>query len=88
MPRLNALHNVRLLGYVCTGYCARSVERVERDVGVWAERGRRDGGLRVGGVFVDETVNLGREGVKGYLDRVDGCVREGMEGWMVSLILF
>ena len=59
------------LGYVRATYCKRDLEGVLEDIETYAERGRADDGLKVDGIFVDESVNLYSEEAKSYLDAID-----------------
>jgi hypothetical protein len=78
IPRLNELPNVTTLGYVRATYCKRDLKDVLEDIQTYAERGRKDAGLRVDGIFVDETVNLYSKEAKGYLDVIDRKVEESI----------
>jgi hypothetical protein len=82
IPRLNALPNVTTLGYVRATYCKRDLKDVLEDIETYAERGRIHKGLRVNGIFVDETVNLYSKEAKAYLDAIDRKVEDsiGVDG--------
>ncbi|KAH7398536.1 Spherulation-specific family 4 [Pyrenochaeta sp. MPI-SDFR-AT-0127] len=83
IPRLNAHTNVTLVGYVYATYCQRSADDVFLDIQTYAERGKGWlSVLGVQGIFVDETVNLYSEKMKGYLDAIDQQVKksEGIVG--------
>src|SRR3954452_15888951 len=58
IPRLNALPNVKTLGYICATYCKRSLDAALDDIDTYGARGRKDARQGVDGIFVDETVNL------------------------------
>lgn len=92
IPRLNALPNVTTLGYVRATYCQRAHGDICSDICTYAERGRADAGLKVQGVFVDETVNLYSKEMKRYLDGIDQRVKRedafGGEGLVRLFFIF
>jgi hypothetical protein len=60
------------------------VEDLFTDIETYAERGQKDGGLIVEGIFVDETVNLYSEHAKRYLDAVDQKAKSSFGCRMVN----
>ncbi|RMZ70609.1 cell surface [Pyrenophora seminiperda CCB06] len=79
IARLNALPNVKTLGYICATYCKRSLDAALDDIDIYGERGRKDAHQRVDGVFVDETVNLYSDEAKKWLDAVDRKVAHSLD---------
>ncbi|EDU45689.1 conserved hypothetical protein [Pyrenophora tritici-repentis Pt-1C-BFP] len=78
IPRLNALPNVKTLGYICATYCKRSLKAALDDIEIYGARGRNDVCQGVDGVFVDETVNLYSHEAKNWLDSVDRKVAHSL----------
>jgi hypothetical protein len=74
---------VTTLGYIRATYCKRGIEDLFTEIETYAERGQKDNGLVVEGIFVDETVNLYSEHVKRYLDTVDQKVKNSFGCKMV-----
>jgi hypothetical protein len=81
IPRLNKFSNVRIVGYVRTTYCQRPISDVFEDIRLYAKwsRDARNAGLRVDGIFFDETPNLYSEEMKTYLDTITQRVKETNE---------
>ncbi|CAE7175763.1 Spherulin4 domain containing protein [Pyrenophora teres f. teres] len=78
IPRLNALPNVKTLGYICATYCKRSLDAALDDIEIYGARGRNDVHQGIDGVFVDETVNLYSHEAKNWLDAVDRKVAHSL----------
>ncbi|KAF2277317.1 uncharacterized protein EI97DRAFT_395958 [Westerdykella ornata] len=75
LTRLVTYPNVRLLGYVATGYCKRSINDVFADVDAYANW-ESTIGVRLAGVFFDETPNLWSEEVGEYLSKITERVKK------------
>ncbi|KAF2108083.1 Spherulation-specific family 4 [Lophiotrema nucula] len=77
VAKLNALPNVRVVGYVATTYCQRPIEDVLKDIEKYAERSSdlATVGCGVEGIFFDETTNVYSEEVKTYLDAISEGVK-------------
>jgi hypothetical protein len=78
IPKLNAQPNVQTLGYVATDYCKRPISEVVDDVASYASWSSNLGcpGLRVDGIFFDETPNAYSNEAKSYLNDITKCVKE------------
>ena len=79
IARLNALPNVKTLGYICATYCRRSLDAALDDIETYGARGRNDARQGVDGIFVDETVNLYSDQAKKWLDAVDRKVAHSLD---------
>ena len=90
IPKLNAQPNVQTLGYVATTYCKRPISEVFDDVASYANwsSSLEFPGLRVDGIFFDETPNVYSDEAKRYLNDITKRVKENtgiMRDRLVSL---
>ncbi|KAE9364773.1 hypothetical protein N431DRAFT_421961 [Stipitochalara longipes BDJ] len=72
IPKLNAFPNVKTVGYVSTNWGKREISEVLKDISTYSgwERNSKVKGLRVEGIFLDETpATFSLEGMK-FLEKV------------------
>ena len=68
---LNALPNVRTLGYVDTGYAKRDIKLVNKDIDTYANWASfKDGNITVHGIFFDKVATTDSQSVYHYYERL------------------
>jgi hypothetical protein len=71
---LNALGNVRTIGYVATTWCTKNVSSVLEEVAVYAGWGAQDPLLTMSGIFFDETPTHYNSESAAYLQTISQAV--------------
>ncbi|KAF2115111.1 Spherulation-specific family 4 [Lophiotrema nucula] len=83
---LNALDNVRTIGYVATTWCSKNLSSVLDEIAVYAGWGSQDPSLAMSGIFFDETPTLYTPEYVSYLQAVSQAVHSNgglQEGFVV-----
>lgn len=73
---LNALDNVRTVGYVATTWCTKNLSSVLDEVKVYSGWGEYDSSLAMSGIFFDETPTHYTTEYVSYLQTISQAVHE------------
>ena len=82
LGKLNAMSNVRTIGYVPTGWTTRNITRVMDEVSTYASWANNSVSFELDGIFFDETPNNYTEAGVTYMANIDNFVKtlDGFRG--------
>lgn len=78
IPRLTALNNIRILGYVATKYTQKSFDCILAEIEAYANwrKVAKTQAFRLNGIFFDETPNIYTAAQYKYMRAISAAVRE------------